>query len=47
MGVLANICNTVFVLAPPAPPLAHCKNVDASEDNGSSRIVVLMFERDE
>ena len=33
MGILENCCNATVVFAPLAPPLAHLKNVDASDDD--------------
>ena len=43
-GVLVNSCNETFLFAPPEPTLAHRKDVGASDDDGCSGIVVLMFE---
>ena len=47
MGVLENCCNETFVLASLAPPLARRKNVDASNGDGCSGIVLLVLEQDE
>ena len=43
MGVLEMFCYTLFVFAPLAPPLAHRKYVDASDNDGCSGIAFLMF----
>ena len=35
----------IQVFDPLAPPLPHCKNVDAYNDDGYSDIIVLMFKK--
>ena len=47
MGVLEKFCNANFIFVPLAPPLAHRKKVDASDEDCCSGIVVLMSEQDE
>ena len=47
MGFLEKVCNATFVFAPLSPPFAYRKNVDASDENCCSGIVVFIFNQDE
>ena len=45
MRVLANNCNATFVFAPLAPPLANCENVDPSDNDSCSSIIVFILKQ--
>ena len=45
MGVLENRINETFVFAPLAPPLANCENVDPSDNDSCSSIIVFILKQ--